>query len=105
MKKNKRDQHSLDINDMISQYMKDFIHRIGDDEYKNNNSFIYLENETLHLLFMYLFMTDNSNSVDESNLNLSKLAETLDRYIESNRQGYEEIIQLLKGRTRSSEND
>ncbi|QGH35231.1 hypothetical protein GI584_14760 [Gracilibacillus salitolerans] len=106
MKKSKRDQQSFDINQMITQYMKDYMGRMSNEEYKKNNSFIYLENETLHMLLMYLFMKNNSNSMDSTNVNLSELSEILDRHVESNRQGYEEVIQLLKVLAKgSSEND
>ncbi|WP_018931371.1 hypothetical protein [Gracilibacillus lacisalsi] len=106
MKKSKRDQQSFDINQMISQYMKDYIDRIHKEDYKKNNSFVYLENETLHMLLMYLFMKNTSNNTDSSQVNLSELAEVLDRHIENNRQGYEEVIQLLKSRAEgSNEND
>ncbi|WP_163583353.1 hypothetical protein [Gracilibacillus saliphilus] len=106
MKKSKRDQQSFDINQMISQYMKDYIDRIHKEDYKKNNSFVYLENETLHMLLMYLFMKNTSNNTDSSQVNLSELAEVLDRHIENNRQGYEEVIHLLKSRAEgSTEND
>ncbi|MFD2654529.1 hypothetical protein [Gracilibacillus thailandensis] len=106
MKKSKRDQQSFDFNQMISQYMKDYIDRIHKEDYKKNNSFVYLENETLHMLLMYLFIKNTSNNTDSSQVNLSELAEVLDRHIENNRLGYEEVIQLLKSRVEgSNEND
>ena len=106
MKKSKRAQQSFDFNQMISQYMKDYIDRIHKEDYKKNNSFVYLENETLHMLLMYLFIKNTSNNTDSSQVNLSELAEVLDRHIENNRLGYEEVIQLLKSRVEgSNEND
>ncbi len=86
--------------------MKDYIDRIHKEDYKKNNSFVYLENETLHMLLMFLFMNNNSKHIDSTHVNLSELTEILDRHIEENRQGYEELIQLLKDRVQgSSEND
>ncbi|SFM06816.1 hypothetical protein SAMN04487943_10797 [Gracilibacillus orientalis] len=106
MKKSKRDQNSFDINQMVTQYMKDYMERISNEEHKKNNSFVYLENETLQMLIMYLFMKDDSNSHNQPNLNLSELVDKLDSHIINNRQGYGEVIQLLKDRVQgSTQND
>ncbi len=100
MKKN-RDHSSFQVNQLIQQYMKEYLDRITqDDQSRKNNSFVYLENDTLQLLIMYLFI--KSENSDMENANFQDLSEILDSYMSDNRQAFEEIMDSLKNRTKGN---
>ncbi|WP_058307186.1 hypothetical protein [Gracilibacillus massiliensis] len=105
MKKN-RDHTPLQINQLIQQYMKDSLDRITQDDQSNkNNSFVYLENDTLHLLIMYLLMKKENNNTGMNNESFEELSEVLESYMEDNRQAFDGIIDLLKDRMTGNQAD
>lgn len=106
MKKN-RDHSSFQMNQLIQQYMKESLERITQEDQSNrNNSFVYLENDTLHLLILYLLMkTENVDNGINNNENFVELSEVLDRYMEDNRLAFVEVIDLLRNRTKGNDAD
>ncbi|MDX8046610.1 hypothetical protein SH601_11515 [Gracilibacillus sp. S3-1-1] len=104
MKKNRRDQTSIDMNQLMTDYVKDLMNNMDKNDTKKNNSFIYLENETLHMLLLYLLTSNQDHlSVTSTSGNLSSLHEQLELYMDDNRQLYQELIQLIKEQTESSQ--
>ncbi|SHN07156.1 hypothetical protein [Gracilibacillus kekensis] len=105
MKKN-RDHTPLQINQLIEQYMKDSLDRITQDDHSNkNNSFVYLENDTLHLLIMYLLMKTENNSNGLKNESFVELSDIFESYIEENRQAFGDVMDLLKQRLKGNHVD
>lgn len=68
----------------------------------DNNSFIYLESSTVNMLIVYLLMNmeaQNSNKTTNSKENgfiPDELFEELDSVIMNSKNGFEEILSLLK---------
>lgn len=99
MKKD-RGQPLFEMNQLIQQYMKDNLERMNQDsELRKNNSFVYLENDTIQLLILYLFMKMEKNDRPNQSENLEEeVSQLLDTSKEANRQSFEEVMELLKER-------
>lgn len=72
---------------------------------KDNNSFIFLESNTLNMLIVYLLTSmeaqnsDNTTNSKENEFFLDELIEELDSVIFNNKKEFEEILSLLKEKT------
>lgn len=105
MKKNS-DSTLFEMNQLIQQYMKDKLDRISqDDQSRKNNSFVYFENDTIQLLILYMFMKMEKNDRNTGNENIEDVAQLLDTSKETNHQLFEEVLELLKNRTKGSSPD
>ncbi|MBS3681224.1 hypothetical protein KGF86_13530 [Ornithinibacillus massiliensis] len=91
------EQQELTIKHLIDQYLLEQIQQLLKTEQKveNKASFIFLDNQTITMIMMYLFSrSDNQKSSKTSAV--KKEDPDFDRLIEENRSVFEEIIQQLK---------
>ncbi|MCM3654507.1 hypothetical protein [Metabacillus litoralis] len=102
--KDNKEQELL-LKQLSSNFIKEQIEQIKNNK-KDNNSFIYLENNTLNMLIVYLLMDfearnrDNSTSIsNEIEFSTNELNEELDSVINNNKKRFEEILNLLKQET------
>lgn len=106
MKKN-REQSLFDMDELIQQYMKDNLERLTqDDPSKKNNSFVYLENDTIQLLILYLFMRMEKGDKRAGNEYIEEeVSQLLDTANNVNRQSFEDVLELLKNRSKGNSSD
>ncbi|MCP3030156.1 hypothetical protein LF817_02240 [Halobacillus sp. A1] len=94
-------EQELLVKHLIRQFMKTQIKDLRNEKKEGNNSFVFLDSNSLNMLMIYLLLnidkrqqpkedTRKNNSVSPSAL------EDLDRLISENKQGFEEVINLLK---------
>ncbi|WP_077624230.1 hypothetical protein [Sediminibacillus massiliensis] len=101
---NNEEQHLL--KELIRHQMKEYTDRMKKvDSGRDNNSFIFLENNTLDMLITYLFIqmdhqqnSENSDSGANS-ADLEVILKSLDSMIDESRRAYNDIIDILKAKT------
>ncbi|MEK5037681.1 hypothetical protein [Sporosarcina sp. FSL K6-3457] len=80
---------------VIRQFMKDQLNNRKEDKQENDNSFIFLEKDTLNMLMNHLLINaEQSTSVDSQ----VKIVEVLEQIIADNQKDFEELITSLKER-------
>ncbi len=89
-----RDIH--DDEQVIRQFMKDQLNNRKEDKQENDNSFIFLEKDTLNLLMNHLFTNVERNASVHSQ---GEIEEALEQIIADNKIDFEEIITFLKDRS------
>jgi hypothetical protein len=94
-------EQELLVKNVIRQFMKNQIDDQEEVNKERNNSFVFLENNTLNMLITYMLMNrDHRPSVemnrDEVGLSQAEILEDLDQVISDSKKEFEEIITLLK---------
>ncbi|MFJ7972085.1 hypothetical protein [Psychrobacillus sp. NPDC096389] len=94
-------EHETSIKNLIRRLMKEQLDEQQEEKKENDNSFIFLESNTLNNLINYLLINQNNRKNtemvdDKSMLSQEKILEELDRIIVDNQQEFEEVITLLK---------
>ncbi|MFJ5770515.1 hypothetical protein [Psychrobacillus sp. NPDC093180] len=89
------------LKNLMRRLMKDQLDELKEEKKRSNNSFLFLENNTLNMLLTYLVMNhSNRKDVevvdDNSRFSQVKILEELDHIIVDNRQQFEEVITILK---------
>ena len=97
---NNEEQQVL-IKQLVSSFMKDYSEQLNSKEKGNNNSFVFLENNTLQMLITYMFMhLDNNigqvNRNEDESPDLEEISLSIDSMVNETRVAYEEIIDMLK---------
>ncbi|MFS0674443.1 hypothetical protein [Ornithinibacillus sp. 179-J 7C1 HS] len=91
------EQQELTIKHLVDRYLQEQMQQMLKTEQKinNNASFIFLDNHTIDMIMMYLFLrSDQQASVKGSATNSESL--DIDRLMSENKHAFEEIIQQLK---------
>ncbi|KAA0941662.1 hypothetical protein FQ087_21150 [Sporosarcina sp. ANT_H38] len=82
---------------IIHQFMENQLNVLKEDKLETNNSFVFLENSTLNMLILSLFMNGQRRTGGDVNEDSQmKILEELDHIIADSKKGFEEIIALLK---------
>ncbi|WP_203247121.1 hypothetical protein [Sporosarcina beigongshangi] len=81
---------------VIRQFMKDQLHDRKKDNPETDNSFIFLEKETLDMLMNHLLNNTKQRASDDSQV---KMIEVLEQIITDNQKEFEAIITFLKERS------
>ncbi|SES30815.1 hypothetical protein [Psychrobacillus sp. OK032] len=94
-------EQELLLKNLIAQLIEEQLDELKVEKKENDNSFIFLEHNTLNRLITYLLRNQtNRKNVevveDNSRLSQVKILEELDRIIVDNQQEFEEVITLLK---------
>lgn len=93
------DEKELVMKHIIRQFMKDQLNELQEDKQDNNNSFVFLEKSTLNMVLTYLLMNGERRNNGEVNEDSHvKILGELEQVISDNKEGFEEIITLLKDR-------
>ncbi|TQR16304.1 hypothetical protein [Psychrobacillus soli] len=97
---NENEQEIL-LKNLIRRLMEEQLDELKEEKKENDNSFIFLESNTLNMLIAYLLInqTNRKNGEvadDNSGLSQVKILEELDRITADNQQEFEEVITLLK---------
>lgn len=92
------EQQGLTIKHLVDRYLQEQMQQLlktEEQKVEKNASFIFLDNQTINMIMMYLFLrADNQISLKTSAV--KKENPDFDRLIEENRSAFEEIIQQLK---------
>ena len=89
---------------LISEFINEQLDQIKKSK-KDDNSFIYLESDTLNMLLGYLLLKreaqDDDQTTNESDNEFfpNELLEQLDTAMMNSKKGFEEILSLLKHKT------
>lgn len=81
---------------VIRQFMKDQLNDRKEDKQKTDNSFIFLEKDTLHMLMNHLLNNAEQKASGDSQVDIVKI---LEQIITDNQKDFEEIITFLKDRS------
>lgn len=95
-------EQTLLIEQIINQYVVEHLSKTKEDISENNNSFLFLEKDSLNLLLAYLmFMKKNTATptVENETLETSKLLAHLDKLIDENKQEFESLLDLFRSIT------
>ncbi|GGA38348.1 hypothetical protein [Psychrobacillus lasiicapitis] len=89
------------LKNLMRRLMKEQLDELKEEKKRSNNSFLFLENNTLNMLITYLVMNQTNRKdvamVDDSNKpSQEKILQELDHIIADNQQQFEEIITILK---------
>ncbi|MGP4038677.1 hypothetical protein ACTWP4_02025 [Gracilibacillus sp. D59] len=90
---------------LIRNSMREYTDRLNNEsQQKDNNSFIFLENNTLNMLMTYMFMhlenqQDNGRKDEVQSADLEEISLSLDSMVEESKASFEEMIDILKERT------
>ncbi|WP_163537034.1 hypothetical protein [Gracilibacillus sp. YIM 98692] len=90
---------------LIRNSMRQYTDRLNNEsQQKDNNSFIFLENNTLNMLMTYMFMhlenqQANGSRYEDPSPDLEEISLSLDSMIEESKAAFEEMIDILKERT------
>ncbi|MDI2585750.1 hypothetical protein OR571_01030 [Psychrobacillus sp. NEAU-3TGS] len=89
------------LKNLMRRLMKDQLDELKEEKNRSNNSFLFLENNTLNMLLTYMVMNhSNRKDVevvdDNSRFSQVKILEELDHIIVDNQQQFEEVITILK---------
>ena len=89
------------IKQLIDGYKKEHLEELGSDNRKENNSFVFLEKNTLHMFISFmLILLEKQHDIgvrsDESESSVKELSSYLDSIIEDNQKNFEELIDILK---------
>lgn len=96
-------QNELTIKRLVDQYLQEQMQQLLKTESKaENSSFIFLDNQTINLILMYLFLkTDKPSETTTSNPN--NISPDFEQLKQENKSAFEEIIQMLKDKLNKSE--
>ncbi|MFD2046664.1 hypothetical protein ACFSTA_20610 [Ornithinibacillus salinisoli] len=96
------EEQQLLIKKIVDNYMKESTERLyNEDKEITNNSFIFLENNTIHMIMTYMLMhldtqRSQGNTNEVKSQDLQEISESLDSLIEENNLVFKEIINLLQ---------
>ncbi|MBM7573686.1 hypothetical protein [Aquibacillus albus] len=99
------EEQQLLVKQLIRSYMKEQTEQLNNENRENkNNSFVFLENNTLNMLLTYMFMQldnrrDHDHREEVKSSDLEGISQSIDSMMEANRVFFEEIIDVLKERT------
>jgi penicillin-binding protein-related factor A (putative recombinase) len=102
---NKEDKaQDLLFKQLIRHFMNEQLEQLKENSKNKNRSFVYLENNTLNMLLVYLLMQMNpqkkyENHSDNSDFIPEEIFEELNSVLKQNKEGFEEIIHRLKEET------
>lgn len=80
---------------VIRQFMKDQLNDRKEDKQVNDNSFIFLEKDTLNMLMNHLLTNAEQRASGDSQVRIIGI---LEQIITNNQKDFEEIITFLKDR-------
>lgn len=94
-------EHEILLKNLMRRLMKEQLDELKEEKKRSNNSFLFLENNTLNMLITYMVMNhSNRKDVevvdDNSRFSQVKILEELDHIIVDNQQQFEEVITILK---------
>ncbi|WP_342505680.1 hypothetical protein [Sporosarcina sp. FSL K6-2383] len=82
-----------DDEQIIRQFMKEQLNDRKKDKHDNDNSFIFLEKETLNILMNHLLVNIEQRASGDSRV---QIIEVLEQIITDNQKDFEAIITFLK---------
>ncbi|WP_101846090.1 hypothetical protein [Halobacillus sp. Marseille-P3879] len=99
-KQHEQDQELL-VKHLIRQFMRDQLNDLKNDKKERNNSFVFLENNTLNMLIIHLLMNWDKRSTGSANDSsagneVMEWIEELNQVIKQSEEGFTEVITLLK---------
>ena len=88
------EEQSLNIEEIIQQYLQNYLSAPKDGD----NSFLFLEKDSLHLLLAYLLFMNRhtTNPSKQDVLEVSPLLVQLDDLIENNKKEFEMLLNLFR---------
>lgn len=94
-------EQELLMKNVIRQFMRNQLDDIDNVKNDRNNSFVFLENNTLNMLITYLLMNREYRPTqevtkDEGEFSQTKILEVLDQLIADSKQEFDKIINLMK---------
>lgn len=95
-------QNNLDRQKLIKQLIEGYEKELQDDEGQKDNSFVFLEKNTLHMFITFMLMLlDKQHNSDErsdevESSALQELSSDLELIMEGNQKAFEELIHILK---------
>ena len=81
---------------VIHQFIENQLNDRKEDKQKTDNSFIFLEKDTLHMLMNHLLNNAEQKASGDSQVDIVKI---LEQIITDNQKDFEEIITFLKDRS------
>ncbi|WP_174615534.1 hypothetical protein [Virgibacillus ihumii] len=98
-------KHDFEQNVLINQLLKDYLEEnmkdLMDTSNEKNNSFLFLDGNTLHMIIAHILMNSNTNFYNKGNeapenSELEDFLPELDSIMEQNKAAFEDIINTLK---------
>ncbi|WP_332634775.1 hypothetical protein [Halalkalibacter flavus] len=105
METNENHEQELLFKQLTQYFMKEHLEQLKGNKKNKNNSFIYLESNTLNMLLIYLLVNlDNQQSHGTASSHESapfpkEIFEELNSIIANNKEEFEEILSYLKEET------
>lgn len=102
---NDQDQQKLYKN-MIEHLEKEYLEHQNGDKKERNNSYVFLENNTLHLLINLITMLvdkpqpEKFENDHETSSTLNDLSSHIDVSMEDSKKSFEEVIHMLKDKNK-----
>ncbi|MBM7603161.1 hypothetical protein JOC75_001131 [Metabacillus crassostreae] len=99
MNSNEKQEHEFLLKELSRTFVKNQLEQLKNKN-KDNNSFIYLEGNTLNMLIVYLLMENERNNQQTSENVQSSIPEelinALDLLMSKNKTEFEDILSILK---------
>ncbi|MGJ9458030.1 hypothetical protein [Oceanobacillus sp. CF4.6] len=98
---NNQEQQLL-IKQLVRDYLEENIEGVKNEDLKKDNSFVFLENKTLHMMITFMLTHLNNHpspdvrKVGAESSVLEEISPYLDAMIEDNKLAFEEVITILK---------
>jgi hypothetical protein len=94
-------EQELLMKNVIRQFMRNQLDDLEEVKNDRNNSFVFLENNTLNMLITYMLMNreyrpNQEVTRDEREFSQTEILEELDQLIADSKQEFDKIITLMK---------
>ncbi|MCP3029090.1 hypothetical protein [Halobacillus sp. A5] len=100
MTKHHEQDQKLLVKHLIRQFMRDQLKDLKENKKSRNNSFVFLENNTLNMLIIHLLMNFEKQTPEVrgegDGLDSTKWIEELNQVIKQSEEEFTEVISLLK---------
>src|SRR5690554_4604316 len=101
MKMNEINENDLEllVKRILSEFIEDQFNDLKEEKQEDNNSFIFLEKDTLNILLNYMLMNGKNpphEEAEQDSGNEVKISEEIEQIIVDNKKEFEEILILLK---------
>ncbi|WP_010097601.1 hypothetical protein [Ornithinibacillus scapharcae] len=97
-------QNEITIKKLVDQYLQEQVQQLlkAEPKMENNASFIFLDNQTINLLLLYLFIKGD-NQPQTITSDIQNDSPDFEQLKQDNKNAFEEIIQMLKDKLNKSE--
>lgn len=97
-----KDSNHIDYQSLLKDYIRKTMDESGSNDKNINNSFLFLENSTLHMIIVYILMQleqqtgKDNNHIEVNSAMMDEIIDSLDTMIEDNKSAFEELVNMVK---------